>query len=144
MEIQFSCIGRHSPDYNRNLFVLYVEARQDEEQRQEIIFNTGAQTMLKIDVMAILNSVLNTIAFIDSIILAGFALYVVERSQASPIPALICLFISFVVDSIISHILIKNKREDSLYFTPEHKWKYNFPIDVGIFLIIIGIYLFYM
>ncbi len=100
--------------------------------------------MLKIDIMAILNSVLNTIAFIDSIILAGFALYVVERSPASPIPALICAFIPLVIDSIISHILIKNKREDSPYFIPEHKWKYNFPVLVGILLIIIGIYLFYM
>ena len=98
--------------------------------------------MLKIDIMAILNSILNTIAFIDSIILAGFALYVVERSQASPIPALICACIPLVIDSIISRILIKNKREDSPYFAPGYGWQYHLPIDIGILLIMAGIYLF--
>ncbi len=69
--------------------------------------------MIKIDVITILNSILKYIAFIDCIILAGFVVYWVNFSQASPIPAFICLFILFVVDLIILHILIKNKREDS-------------------------------
>lgn len=98
--------------------------------------------MLKIDITTILNTILKYIAFIICVILAFFAIYLVGRRQASPIPTLICAFAPIVVDSIIAHILIKNKHEDSPYFTPEHGWKYHLPIDAAIFLIIIGICLY--
>ncbi len=98
--------------------------------------------MLKIDITTILNTILKYIAFIICVILAFFAIYLVGRRQASPIPTLICAFAPVVVDSIIVHILIKNKHEDSPYFTPEHGWKYRLSIDAVIFLIIIGICLY--
>ena len=65
--------------------------------------------MLKIDIKTILNTILKYIAFIICVILAFFAIYLVGRRQASPIPTLICAFVPVVVDSIIAHILIKNK-----------------------------------
>ena len=73
-------------------------------------------------------------------ILAWIALCLIGKSKASPLPALICIFIPFIVDEIISHILIKKGLENSPYFDPKHQWKYGAPIDIAVFLIIIVMY----
>lgn len=92
--------------------------------------------MFKINIMLIIKY----ISAIACFYLAYFALYVVGKSKASPLPALICIFIPFVVDRIISHILIKKGHENSPYFDPKHQWKYSAPIYALACLIIIVIY----
>lgn len=72
--------------------------------------------------------------------LFGFAVYSMNQSKASPLPFLICACILYVVDGIISHILIKKGHENSPYFDPKHQWKYFAPIYAVVCLTIIVIY----
>ena len=92
--------------------------------------------MFKINIMPIMKFITAIFYFI----LAWIALGLIGKSKASPLPALICIFIPFVVDRIISHILIKKGHENSPYFDPKHQWKYGAPIDIIVFLIIIVMY----
>ena len=92
--------------------------------------------MFKINIMLIIKY----ISAIACFYLAYFALYVVGKSKASLLPALICVCIAFVIDAIVSHILIKKGHENSPYFDPKHKWKYGLPIYAVVCLIIIVIY----
>lgn len=69
-----------------------------------------------------------------------FAVYSMNQSKASPLPFLICACILYVVDGIISHILIKKGHENSPYFDPKHQWKYFAPIYAVVCLTIIVIY----
>lgn len=92
--------------------------------------------MFKINIMQIMKFITAVVCFS----LLGFAVYSMNQSKASPLPALICIFIPFVVDRIISHILIKKRHENSPYFDPKHQWKYGAPIDIIVFLIIIVMY----
>lgn len=92
--------------------------------------------MFKINIM----SIIKYISAIAYFYLAYHALYLVDRSKASPLPALICIFIPFVIDRIISHILIKKGHENSPYFDPKYQWKYGLPIGTVDCLIIIVIY----
>ncbi len=92
--------------------------------------------MFKINIMPI-------IKFISAVICLSlflFAVYSMRQSKASPLPALICIFIPFIVDEIISHILIKKGHENSPYFDPKHQWKYGLPIYALACLIIIVMY----
>ena len=52
--------------------------------------------MFKINIM----SIIKYISAIAYFYLAYHALYLVDRSKASPLPALICIFIPFVIDRI--------------------------------------------
>ena len=92
--------------------------------------------MFKINIMPIMKFITSIFYFI----LAWIALCLIGKSKASPLPALICIFIPFIVDEIISHILIKKGHENSPYFDPKHQWKYGAPIDIAVFLIIIVMY----
>ena len=92
--------------------------------------------MFKINIMPIIKFITAIICF--SLFL--FAVYSMRQSKASPLPFLICIFIPFIVDRIISHILIKKGHENSPYFDPKHQWKYGAPIDIIVFLIIIVMY----
>ena len=80
--------------------------------------------MFKINIMPI-------IKFISAVICLSLFL---------SLPALICIFIPFIVDEIISHILIKKGHENSPYFDPKHQWKYGLPIYALACLIIIVMY----
>ena len=92
--------------------------------------------MFKINIMQIMKFITAVVCFS----LFGFAVYSMNQSKASPLPALICIFIPFVVDRIISHILVKKGHENSPYFDPKHKWKYCAPMYAFVCLIIIVIY----
>ena len=92
--------------------------------------------MFKINIMQIMKFITAIFYFI----LAWIALGLIGKSKASPLPALICIFIPFVVDRIISHILVKKRHENSPYFDPKHQWKYCAPIYALVCLIIIVIY----
>ena len=80
--------------------------------------------MFKINIMQIMKFITAVVCFS----LFGFAVYSMNQSKASPLPALICACMLYVVDGIISHILIKKGHENSPYFDPKHQWKYFAPI----------------
>ena len=92
--------------------------------------------MFKINIMPIMRF----ITAIGCFYLAYLALYVVGKSKASLLPALICVCMAFVIDGIISHILIKKGHENSPYFDPKHQWKYGAPMYAAVCLIIIVMY----
>ena len=92
--------------------------------------------MFKINIMSIIKYISAVVCFS----LFGFAVYSMNQSKASPLPFLICACILYVVDGIISHILIKKGHENSPYFDPKHQWKYFAPIYAVVCLIIIVIY----
>lgn len=90
----------------------------------------------RINIMQIMKFITAVVCFS----LFGFAVYSMNQSKASPLPALICACMLYVVDGIISHILIKKGHENSPYFDPKHQWKYFAPIYAVGCLIIIVIY----
>ncbi len=92
--------------------------------------------MFKINIMQIMKFITAVVCFS----LFGFAVYSMNQSKASPLPFLICACMLYVVDGIISHILIKKGHENSPYFDPKHQWKYFAPIYAVGCLIIIVIY----
>ena len=85
-------------------------------------------------------SIIKVISSIFCFSLAMLAFCLVVTSPASPIPALIVLFILCIDDTVISHILIKKGKENSPYFDPEHHWKYSQLIGIIDFLIVIIMY----
>ena len=94
-----------------------------------IIINKSGVVMFKINLMQIRKFITAVVCFS----LFGFAVYSMDQSKASPLPFLICACILYVVDRIISYILIKKGHENSPYFDPKHQWKYGAPIDIIVF-----------
>ncbi len=92
--------------------------------------------MFKINIM----SIIKYISAVFCLILACFAAYLVGKSKTSQLPAAICVFIPFIIDGIISHILVKKGHENSPYFDPKHQWKYGLPLYAVDCLIVIVIY----
>ena len=92
--------------------------------------------MFKVNMM----SIIKVISAIFCFSLAMLAFCLVVTSPASPIPALIVLFILCIDDTVISHILIKKGKENSPYFDPEHYWKYEQLIYIIECLIVIIMY----
>ena len=92
--------------------------------------------MFKINIMLIMRFITAVVCFS----LFVFAVYSMNKSKASPLPALICAFMLIVIDEIISYILVKKGHENSPYFDPKHKWKYCAPIYAAVLLIIIVMY----
>ena len=92
--------------------------------------------MFKVNVISIIKVILT----IFDLFLGWLAFCLVVASPASPIPALIVLFILCIDDTVISHILIKKGKENSPYFDPEHHWKYSHLIGIIDFLIVIIMY----